>query len=170
MRRQPIIPVALLAVIAALFVIFTSAELPALVGSHFNFKGEADDWMTRGNYVALMVVFVLVYPALMTLAFTWFPAKFPRLINIPQRDYWLAPERRDESLGFLAFHGCWFSCMLLLLLIGVHYAIVVSHRTQPPTLPLPLFFSMLGGFGVALIVWTVKLVRRFPKTAQPRLK
>lgn len=165
MRRQPVIPVVLLAVIAALFVIFTSAELPALVGSHFNFRGEPDDWMTRENYVASMVIFVLVYPGLMMLAFTWLPQRFPSWVNIPQRDFWLAPERREESLQYLAAHGCWFSCLLLLLLIGVHYAIVVSHRTHPPALPLPLFLSILGSFGVALAVWTVKLVRRFQKPA-----
>lgn len=165
MHQPPIIFVAIIAVIAALFVIFTAVELPSQVASHFNFRGNPDDWMARENYVALMVVFVLAYPALMTLAFTWLPRKFPSLVNIPRRDYWLAPERRDESLKFLASHGCWFSCMLLLTIAGVHYAIVVGHRTQPPELPLPLFFSVLGCLGAGLIVWTLKLVRRFPKPA-----
>lgn len=163
MRQQPIVLVAFLAVLAALFVIFTSAELPALVGSHFNFRGDPDGWMARESYVVLMVVFVLAYPALMTLAFSWLPQKFPSWVNIPQRDYWLAPERRADSLKFLATHGCWFSCILLLTLAGVHYAVVVGHRTQPPELPLPLFFTVLGGFAIGLIVWTIKLVRRFPK-------
>ncbi|MBM4263573.1 MAG: DUF1648 domain-containing protein [Deltaproteobacteria bacterium] len=163
MRQQPTILVVVLAVLAALFVIFTSAQLPAVVASHFNFSGNPDAWMKRENYVAFMVIFILVYPALMTLAFIWLPRKFPALVNIPRRDYWLAPERREESLKYLANHGCWFSCLLLLTLAGVHYALVVGHRTQPPALPLPLFFAVLGCLGVGVIVWTIKLLRRFPK-------
>lgn len=165
MRQEPILWVVMLAIMAALFVIVTSAQLPSVVGAHFNFRGDSDGWLARENYLALMVIFVLAYPALMTLAFTWLPRKYPSLVNIPHRDYWLAPERRDDSLKYLATQGCWFSCLLLLTVAGVHYVIVVGHWTQPPTLPLRLFFSLLGGFGVALIIWTIKFLRRFAKPA-----
>ena len=163
MNQRPLILVVALAVLAALFVILTSQELPAEVGSHFAASGDPDDWMTRENYVAFMVTFILVYPALMLLAFNWLPRRWPYLVNIPHCDYWLAPERKEESLKFLSTHGYWFSCLLIPTIAGVHYAIVIGHRSQPPELPLPIFFTVLGCFGAGLIVWGIKLFQRFHK-------
>ena len=167
MRQRPVILLVALAVVAALFVIFTARELPPEVGSHFAGGGEPDDWMPRESYVTLMVLFILVYPAFMLLAFNWLPRRWTHLVNIPHRDYWLAPERKEESLKFLASHGWWFCCLLIPTVAGVHYAIVVGHRSQPPELSLPLFLTVLGCFGAGLTVWGIKLFQRFHKPEQP---
>jgi len=160
-RERALIAVVLVAIGAALFVIFTSGELPDAVAAHFNLAGEPDRWTSHQSYVALFVGFLFVYPALMVLAFTWLPKHWPHLVNIPNRDYWFEPERREASLEYLAHHGCWFSIILLVLIAAIHYTILVAHQTQPVTLPMPLFSTVLGCFVLAVTIWTVQLFQHF---------
>ena len=158
----------LVAIVAALFVIFTSGELPDQVAAHFNLAGEPDRWTSHQSYVALFVGFLLVYPALMVLAFSWLPKKWPHLINIPNRNYWFEAERRERTLGYLAERGCWFSILLLVLIAALHYTIVLAHRSRPAALPLPLFFAVLGCFVAGVIIWTAQLFRRFRRPGNRR--
>lgn len=84
--------------LAAVFVIVTSLELPPVVASHFALGGIANGFMSRQGYVVFMLIMMVglvVVFELTTRALRLFPA---RSFNLPNRDYWLAPERRDETL------------------------------------------------------------------------
>lgn len=76
-------------------------QLPDRVATHFNWNGVPDDWMTKSAATALMLAMQLLVPWFLvgiTAMTAWMPVS---LINIPHREYWLAPERRRESLAFL---------------------------------------------------------------------
>ena len=76
-------------------------QLPDTVASHFSASGEADGWMSRGG-------FIIFYAALMVFLYGTFvgtgylmrvlPDSY---INVPNKNYWLAPVRREESKRFL---------------------------------------------------------------------
>jgi hypothetical protein len=162
-RGNPLAVFVALLISAAVFVAVSSGYLPERVASHFGGDGYADGYMTRDGYRQFMLFFVVVFPLVLTGLIGWLPRRFPRAINIPNRDYWLAPSRREESLAFLARHALWFGCMLVVFLAGVHWLVVRANTVNPPRLANGPFLAMLVVFLAFMGVWTVALLRRFRK-------
>ena len=152
---------ALLAAAAALL-LATVGALPDRIPTHFGGGGVPNAWMTRGGYTLFMFAFVLGLPLLVACAVGVLPRLVPRLVNLPNRDYWLAPERRDASLAFLGRHACWLGCMMTLMGAGAHVLILRASAATPPRLENGLFLWLLGVFFVAMAVWIVAIFRRFP--------
>ena len=152
-----------LALIGTLFVLFTVKQLPEQVASHFGGDDDPDGWMTRNSYVAWILSFLLVYPVSIGFLIGFLPRVRPEWVNFPNRDYWLAAERREESLAFLSAHGYWFGCLLLVLVMGIHGAIVVANHSDPPELPMWIFVPLVAGFIAGFIIWLAVILRRFRK-------
>jgi len=149
------------------FLVATVGALPDHVASHFAWGGQADAWMTRDGYLTWMLAFGVVFPVLVTAIVALLPRGWPGLafVNLPNRDYWFAPERRADSLGYLGRHACWLGCLIVLMTAGVHALILRAHEATPPTLPLAPFVSLLIGFLIGVGVWIVVLYRRFHRPA-----
>ncbi len=152
-----------LTVFAAAFIIYTTQFLPDPVATHFGAESRANGWMGRSNYLLFMLSFTVGLSAFVSFCVGTLPRKFPDWTNVPNRDYWLAAARREESLRYLSVHGKRLGCLIVMMMLGMHYTILVANHTRPPTLPLPIFSSILIGFSLALILWVVRLYRRFPK-------
>jgi hypothetical protein len=86
------------------------------------------------------------------------------LINLPNRDYWLAPPRLNDSLDFLAAHGYRLGRLVIVLMTGLHYVVLVANRAEPPLLPYSWLMAILLGFVFALAMWVLVLYRRFPRS------
>lgn len=149
----------LLASVAA-FVWWTSRDLPAVVASHFTFSGAADGFMPRGDYVTWTIALVVLVPLL--------PAVLPGALlkggaglNIPNRDYWLAPERKADTLAFVSGHGLWLAGALTLFLGHVHWLTVTANAQKPPVLSNGGFLAGLFVFLAATAVWLGTLFARF---------
>jgi len=152
-----------LGVFALVFVIYTTQYLPDIVATHFGSDNRANGWMTRMGYLTFMSGFLIGVPAFVSFVVAVIPRKYPQWTNVPNRDYWLTAERREESLIFLSAHGMRLGCLIVMMMLGMHYTILLANHTQPPALPVPVFSSLLIGFALALLWWTVRLYRRFPK-------
>jgi uncharacterized membrane protein len=148
---------------AIVFVVYTGSYLPETVATHFGIDGEANGWMTRGGYLLFMLSFMLGVSSFVSLVVGTLPRKFPQWTNVPNRQYWLAAERRDESLNFLSAHGKRLGCLILMMMIGMHYTVLIANHLRPPTLPASTFSSIIIGFALALVWWIVRLYRRFAK-------
>jgi hypothetical protein len=83
--------------------------------------------------------------------------------QLPNRDYWLSATRREESLQYLNAHGKRLGCLIVMMMLGMHYVILKANHMRPPMLPLSTFTPILVGFSLALVWWIVRLYRRFPK-------
>jgi len=145
----------------AAFVLGTTSGLPERVGTHFGAGGGADGWMSRDGYRLYMLAFVLLFVPFIVAMIGVLPRLFPRFVNLPHREYWLAPERRDATLAFLTGHGCGFGVLTLALLAGVHWLLLDANRASPPQLATAPFVALLATFLVLLAVWMAALFRRF---------
>ena len=152
-----------LAVFAVVFIIYTTRYLPDPVATHFGAGNQANGWMSRDGYLLFMLAFLCGVSAFVSFAVGTLPRKFPHWTNVPNRDYWLAPAQRDESLSYLSAHGKRLGCLIVMMMLGMHYVILRANAVRPPTLPMPAFSAVLFGFALALIWWIVRLYRRFPK-------
>ena len=146
---------------AAGFVWMTSDSLPAVVASHFGASGTAGAFMPREAYVRFMLVFVVGLP-LFIVGLTSLTLGSPRArINVPHRDYWLAPERREETISFLRLHMVRFGAMLVVFLCFVHWLVVRANESQPVRLENRWFIGGLVVFVVFALAWAKALFSRF---------
>ena len=159
MRAGMAVLLALLASVAA-FVWWTSRALPETVAAHFALSGAADEFSPRGDYVTTMIAMVVLVPLL--------PALLPGALlkggaglNIPNREYWLQPERREGTLAFVRRHGLWLAGALAVFLGYVHWLTVLANAQKPPALSSGGFYAGLAGFLGAVAVWLWVLFARF---------
>lgn len=135
--------------------------LPNCVATHFSGSGQANGWMSKNAYLLFMAVFSFFLPLLLVgTSFTlrFFPDKY---FNIPQRDYWLAPERRTETFSYLVTHSLWFACIALCFIIGIHFSIVQANSLTPAHLSTPMIIGLIGCFVAGLVVWIVSMILHF---------
>lgn len=158
-------PLILLAVtLTALLVIFaTSDAFPDRVASSFGSGGAAQAWMTRDFYTLWTAAFAVGLPWIVFAAIAIAPRLWPRHVNLPNRDFWLAPTQREASLAFLAAHGAALGCLMSLFAVGIHALLAYANALSPPQLPTGAFLTLLGGFLAAIGLWMVAMLRRFPK-------
>jgi hypothetical protein len=145
---------------AAAFILLTSLSLPDVIASHFGSDGRANGFMPRGAYVGLLLAFVIGLPTLLIVSSRGLDSPNAR-INLPNRDYWLAPGRRAETVAYLRAHLKQFSTVLVVFLCYVHWLVVRANAIRPPRLSAPWIGVGLAAFATYAIVWTRLLLRRF---------
>ena len=138
----------------------TYARLPARVASHFGANGVANGWTSRDSYVWFMVGIVTLVSVTLLAAFGSVRYLPSALVNIPRRDYWLAPERRDETARTLMRSGLLMVGLTSLFFLAMHLLVVAANEAPPPRLSpdagwlVAAYLATLGGL-------TFKLYRRF---------
>jgi hypothetical protein len=163
--RHPALLVGLLYAAFVMLLLRDAARLPERVATHFDWRGQANGWMSARGYLIFMAIFGLVvplFPAAMTLLARFLPTSF---VNIPHRAYWLAAERRGETAGYLYRHTLWLGTMSLGLFIALHQLTVEANERVPVQLSHAIWVP-LAMFIVAMFLWILALVRHFrlPKT------
>jgi len=147
--------------LAALFVIRTGGALPEVLATHFGPSGAANGYMARTFYVRFMLVFVVLLPLALNLVIGRVLRLPDTRINIPHREYWLAPERRADTVGRLRRHMQFFGVVLAAFLCYVHWQVVQANTRSPPVLDNVRFSTGLATFMAALVTWIVILRRDF---------
>jgi hypothetical protein len=108
------------------YLIFSTWQLPERVATHFNAGGQPDGWMSRFSHLLIMAVFGFAFPLFFVGLF--FGLRFvPDALNVSNRDYWLAPERRIETFDYLFRQGLWRACMAVCFVTGLHYMIIHAN-------------------------------------------
>lgn len=171
MRRRPgQLAFLVLAVAGTAFVAFTLAMLPPRVAVHFNLYGDADGWSTRSGYVIVLALMGLVLPLLMLALVARLGASSPELLNVPGRDYWLDPVRREEGLRRIRGHMWWLASLLLLLMIALHALLLAANASGPPRLPTGAFIGLLVGFVAGVVAWVASFTRVLPVPRAPKAR
>ncbi len=137
--------------------------LPDPMASHFNGAGQADSWMSKQGFFALEGVILLI----VICEFTFLPfliKKMPdSLINLPNKNFWLAPERRAETFAAIGRGFEWFSIMLLALFIAVNQ-LVFRANIRGENLNAIAIWTVLGIFLLFTLIWMIKFIRHFRAT------
>lgn len=137
------------------------AILPERVAIHFAWGGAADGWASRFDSILLTVAL----DTLLFLTFWLSPARLRRTpatwVNLPNRAYWLSPERREATIARFSERLWAFGTALFLFLLAVGLLTLEANRSDPVRLDQPLFLGALGLFLAYTLYWTWKLVRDF---------
>lgn len=152
----------LLAGVAAVQLLYYHPSMPDTMASHFDGAGRPNGFQSRDSFFALswaMLLLVVVLFAGLRLLFRRLPA---RMFNVPNREYWLAPERFDETVDFVACQMEWMGIATLLLLIVVMQGVFEANQSPEPRLEGAIWW-VLGGYFLFTAVWLVRFLRRLRK-------
>ena len=157
MNRMPWIVFAALLLFAMLFFANSTPNLPPLIASHFDANGTATAHMPRAFYTKFVFFMGVGLPIAMVAFLTLIYSRANDM-KMPNRDYWLAPERIAHTRAVLVSHGVWFGCLMVAMVCYVHWLILDAHRTVPPHLSnrwvaggLFVFFLVSGGWIIAML-------------------
>lgn len=138
-------------------------KLPDSVASHFDAKGQPDDWSSRTSFLIFYVAGILGI-ILCFVGPIWLIRKLPpSLVNIPNKDYWLAPERKKETMAYLADQLLLLgSATLLLVFLLFHFIIQANLEEEVQSIgSLPMV--LIGLYLAYTLYWTIALIWRFRK-------
>jgi hypothetical protein len=160
----PLATLALMLGASALWVDSLAGRLPDLVAVHFDAAGSANGFMTRDACRRFMLLMTLGAPTFVAVVTAGLPRILPAgMLNIPNRDYWMAPSRARDSVDYLSTRGIWFSCIFLAFLAGVDWMLVKANATRPALFPSTQFLWMLALFCCSIAVWARGMFRRFSR-------
>jgi uncharacterized membrane protein len=137
--------------------------VPRVMATHFGASGSANGWQTKGQFFVVEIVMLAVclligfgVPAIIAVA----P---PSLVNLPNKEFWLAPIRRDHTLAVFRMQLAWFACALLTFLIVVNQLVFNANQSAPRHLNGPQFTLALAAFLGFVAIWTIRLISYFSK-------
>ena len=164
--RLPKLIFVLLALYAAIHFSAVYPQLPSVVGSHFDGRGAPNGWQTKQAFFSVFVG-VTVLCVLIGFGLASLIGIMPvRLINLPNKQYWLAPEHRKETLEWLKAYFGWFACGLyVVMIVAYDYAAQSNlHPDHPPGVA-RLVYTLVGFFAF-VIVWLVRMFSRFSRVPE----
>lgn len=142
--------------------VFYYSSLPDIMASHFDGAGNPNGWMSKsfffvfqGAVLLLIIGISLFLPKLVKKT----PYKW---VNLPNKDYWLAKERRDETIITIGKYQEWFCIALLILFIAVNQLVFQANLEKKP-LPSAPMWTILGLFFAFVIIWLILFIGQFRK-------
>jgi serine/threonine-protein kinase len=163
MNRLPALLLTLALIGAATTIVATIGLLPPVVPSHFGFDGRPDRWTPRDAYVVVMLLLAIGLPLLIVASMGTVRGIPVRWINLPNRDYWLAPSRREETYRTLRAFGCCVGVAVALFLTAMHVLIVTGTFAREHASPNTALFALLAVFLLCIVLMLVWLARRFAR-------
>jgi hypothetical protein len=139
------------------------------MAAHFNVQGSPDRFVPRAEF------FRFQYQTLLTVVLVSLPFQFlfqflsPDRINMPHREYWLAPGRRAGTLERLNSFG---AVLFGVILVGLQAGFELSFRANlqtPIVFNAPLMLAVMAACLVAVLLMLAWLVLSFrlPEGAEP---
>lgn len=147
--------------IASLQLFYYYPQLPERVATQFDGQGHAQGWSSKREFLVLYCVMMAVL-AFVSLVI---PALLTRLpdskINLPHKEYWLAPSRRAETIAFVEQRVIELGSASLILSISLLHLVIQVNLRGGDELPPFLFWLLLGGYLLFTAQWAIRFVRRF---------
>jgi len=159
-QRKYITALALFSLLYALLVAHAIHHyyiLPDHVATHFGFSGEADAWGAKTVFFFWYFIMTGILAALFTGVNHALSSGHTSLLNIPHKEYWLAPERIHDTLSSLR------SILLLLGSGTLLFVLDIAHQGFRVSLGYSTKLDhFLTGFVVYLlfcVLWITALYR-----------
>ncbi len=159
-----------LVIVSLLQMVYFWPVMPDRMASHFDGTGQANGWAPRSGFFILYAGLI----ALLLLLFQVLPRQFRRfpdnLINLPNRSYWLAPERREATFAAIEQQMTVFGNATMMLIIGTMQLVFRANLDGSRRMSAESMWVMLAVYVCISIIWTVHFMRKFRKPEQTQTK
>ena len=147
-------------IVFAIRLLWALPLLPETVASHFDGAGRPNGHQSKTAFAVLCMAFssgLFAVFALLSSSLHHIPSS---LLNLPNREYWLTPERRRAALERMGVYLDWFAFATLLVLVGASELALEANLARAP-LDDSAFWTLLGCYIAFTVVWTVLLLGAF---------
>ena len=160
-KHMPIKLFILVEISVVAFILATTGNLPENIASHFNGSGLPNGFMSQKGYLIFMLVFVLGIPSVVVGGISAALRIAQSSINIPNKNFWLAPERKQETIQYLTGHVAWLGCMFSIFIAYVHWLLIKANSVQPAQLSNSHLFLGIGALLLSIVLWGSLLSLKF---------
>jgi uncharacterized membrane protein len=161
--RLPKLVFGVMVICAAIHFSSYYSQLPAVVASHFDVHGAANGWQTKQAFFVVFAA-VTILAAILVFALPELIAIVPRqFVNLPNKEYWLSPERLAASHQFLSAWFAWYGCAVYgVIFVAFDYAVKSNLGLAARPDPALLWYG-LAAFGAFTLIWIIRLTLRFAR-------
>jgi uncharacterized membrane protein len=135
--------------------------LPDRLASHFSASGIPNGWMTKPQFFITYAVMLL--PALVVEF--WVSHRIANKpdakLRLPNKEYWLAPERRAGTFCYFESFFAWYGCALLFVEVFTMSLAMRANFDAPPQLPTSPIVFVVVGFVLFNVAAVIAMYRRF---------
>jgi uncharacterized membrane protein len=150
--------------LGAVQVSFYAPRIPEILGSHFSRGGFVNGWETRTAFFVTELAMIIL-ATVVSFGIPRIIAAVPvSLINLPRKEYWLAPERREDTLAYIRVWSAWFGCGLLAFLLFAMELVFRANLRTPPQFNNAAFVPALLAFVALDTTLVLRLILHFSKT------
>lgn len=150
-------------IVAVNFIIFSYKDLPLNVAIHFNLSGFPNSFMSKNIYFIFILSLVIFTPSFIIASTSSWLKFSPDKINIPNKDYWMLPEKEQETIAYYKNHVAWLASIIVLFIAFIHWLIIDANQTDLIQLSNQYLLIGLGIFLAALVFWIIVLRYKFKK-------
>jgi uncharacterized membrane protein len=141
------------------------ARSPERVAVHFDLSGKPDRWMDRDAATWMMAAFQVGLPAALVLISRLAAGLPNELVNLPRKEYWLAPERRAETMQYMQERMGWIAVLTALFVMRVNQLTYQANQAGERLSPggmIVLMALFIGG-----MAWLLGgMLRKFRRTEE----
>lgn len=139
-------------------------RLPERVASHFGGDGTPNGYSTKGSFCFVYLILIILLPLVFIFGIPFLISKVPSsMINLPNKNYWLAPERREETISYINVQLTVMGYGLMVFLILIMELTFKANLKVTKSLSSGPFLFFLCAFIAFDLFWTVKLLVHFSK-------
>ncbi|HZF27227.1 MAG TPA: hypothetical protein VEZ88_13260 [Steroidobacteraceae bacterium] len=144
-------------------IVLQAPYLPPQLAVRFNAAGMPVGFSSEEAFSTVNLVII----AIIVTAFLILPGAMARRRQLrwrlPNRDYWLANERREKTIEYLQRQFLWYGIITLLLLMAVFQLVVDANRYTPARLDSTRLVLLLIAYMAFIAVWGWAFWRRFSR-------
>ena len=140
--------------------------LPDRLASHFTASGFPNNWLEKPQFFALYAGLLLLATAITFLSPTLISITPTWAVNLPNKQYWLSPAHREDTLLYLDRYFAWSGLLLLIFEVCTMHLVFQANLQAVPDLPAGTVFSLLAVFILLSAGSTITLVRHFSRSPE----
>lgn len=149
-----------LLIVSALQCAYYYPRLPATVASHFDGSGYPNDWSSKPLFFGIILAMSAMNAFIFLIMPGWFPRFSQDSVSLPHKEFWLAPERLEETNLYIQTQMLWFGVATVALMVGVTQMAIEANLSTQPSLAPDAFWMLLGYFGFVAL-WLVRFLSHF---------
>ena len=139
--------------------LWSYSQLPETVASHFDGQGNPNAWMGRGAFLVFEIALLLFVVGEMLLVPRMVSRLPSSLINLPNKEYWLSPERREDTFVIFRKYFEIFGSAILLLVTSVNHLVYIANVNRQ-NLSDNIWYILIA-FLAFVGIWLAKFVMEF---------